>query len=53
VDAHSRRQVALAAIQAIVGGAVAGNCETELVDFKEEEDTVDRSGNRVSIPPRH
>ncbi len=53
MDAHSRRQVALDAINDVLDGAVAGDCETELVDFKEEEGTVDRSGNRVPISPRH
>jgi ATP-dependent DNA helicase RecG len=53
MDAHSRRHAALKAINDVLGGAAAGDCETELVDFKEEEGTVDRSGNRIPISPRH
>lgn len=53
MDAHSRRQAALDAIQAVLAGTLAGDAETEIVDFKEETGTIDRSGNRVSISPRH
>jgi ATP-dependent DNA helicase RecG len=52
MDAHSRRQAALDAIKAVLSGTLAGDAETEIVDFKEEEGTVDRSGGRVPISPR-
>jgi ATP-dependent DNA helicase RecG len=53
MDAHSRRRTALDAINDVLGGAVAGDCETEVVDFKEEAGTVDHPGKRVPISPRH
>jgi ATP-dependent DNA helicase RecG len=53
MDAHSRRQAALDAIEAVIAGAVAGDVETEVVDFKEETDTIDRSGSRVPIQAHH
>jgi ATP-dependent DNA helicase RecG len=52
MDAHSRRQAALDAIDAVMNGAVAADVESEIVDFKEERGTVDRSGTRISIQPR-
>lgn len=53
MDAHSRRQAALDAIDAVFQGAAAGDVETEVVDFKEEQGTVDRSGNRGPISSHH
>jgi len=53
VYAHSRRQAALDAIAAVLAGARAGDVETEVVDFKEEQGTVDRSGSRVGISSQH
>jgi ATP-dependent DNA helicase RecG len=54
MDPHSRRAAALAAIDSVLAGALAGTEETEIVDFKEERGTFDRrSKTRQSIPPRH
>ena len=53
MDAHSRRQAALSAIQAVLGGAIADSAETDIVDFKEEEGTVTSQGTRVAISDRH
>jgi ATP-dependent DNA helicase RecG len=53
MDAHSRRQAALDAIAVVLAGARASDAETELVDFKEEHGTVDRSGHRVAISSRY
>jgi ATP-dependent DNA helicase RecG len=52
LDAHSRRQAALDAIRAVQNGALAGDMESEVVDFKEEHGTVDRTSARTSIGPR-
>jgi hypothetical protein len=49
LDAHSRRQAALDAIRAVQNGALAGDTESEVVDFKEEHGTVDlRPGIPIS-----
>jgi ATP-dependent DNA helicase RecG len=53
MDAHFRRQAAFDAIEAVRNGALACDLETEIVDFKEEADTVDHRGSRVSIPAQH
>jgi ATP-dependent DNA helicase RecG len=52
MDAHSRRQVALDAIAAVRGGALAKDIENQYVDFKEEGGTVGRSGRRMTIGSR-
>lgn len=52
MDAHSRRRAALDAIAAVARGARASDCETEVVDFKEEAGTV-RSGRRQAIDSHH
>lgn len=52
LDAHSRRQAALDAIEAVRNGACARDVETEWVDFKEETGTVGRGGVRTAIGPR-
>ena len=53
MDAHSRRQAALDAINAVLAGSLAGDAETEIVDFKEEAGTIERSGKRVPISARN
>lgn len=54
MDAHSRRQAALDAIAAVLGGSDAGDVESEVVDFKEEKGTFDpKAMTRVPIGPRH
>lgn len=52
MDAHSRRQTALAAIEQILNGARPADLESETLDFKEESGTV-RSGQRQPIPLQH
>lgn len=49
MDAHSRRQAALDAIDAVLNGASGGDAESEIVDFKEEKGTIDHTGVRQSI----
>lgn len=53
MNAHSRRQAALAAIAAIAAGAKASDVETEIIDFKEEANTVGAGGRRSAIDPCH
>jgi len=53
MDAHSRRQAAINAIEAVRNGAKADDVETEIIDFKEEVGTVANRGNRVPIPSQH
>jgi ATP-dependent DNA helicase RecG len=54
MDANSRRNAALAAIEAVRNGAVADTAETELVDFKEERGTFDKATKtRRAVDPRH
>lgn len=49
MDAHSRRQAALDAIDAVLDGARADDAETEFVDFKEEKSSIDSNGTRRAI----
>lgn len=54
LDAHSRRQQALDAIDAVLNGAKAADCETEVVDFKEEAGTVEpKTKQRTAIASEH
>jgi ATP-dependent DNA helicase RecG len=53
LNAHSRRQAALDAIAAVAAGAKASDVETEIIDFKEEADTVGAGGRRSAIDSRH
>jgi ATP-dependent DNA helicase RecG len=53
VDAHSRRQAALDALNAVASGVKACDVESEGVDFKEEAGTVGRGGKRDPIDPEH
>ncbi|MGH2460061.1 MAG: ATP-binding protein, partial [Chloroflexota bacterium] len=53
MDAHDRRQGALTAIDRIIAGELAGDLESQTLDFKEEGGTVDRNGLRVAISPHH
>jgi ATP-dependent DNA helicase RecG len=52
VDAHSRRQAAIAAIERILQGGRPADLESETLDFKEESGTG-RHGTRRPIPPQH
>jgi ATP-dependent DNA helicase RecG len=52
MDAHSRRQAALDAIQAVLAGARAHDVETETVDFTEEHGSVRPDGSRTRISSR-
>jgi DNA-binding transcriptional regulator YiaG len=52
VNAHTRRQAALEAIERVRGGALARSIESESIDFKEESGTVGRDGVRRQIAPR-
>jgi hypothetical protein len=49
----SRRQAALNAIAAVAAGVVAGDVETEVLDFKEEARTVVAGGRRAAIGAQH
>src|SRR6185437_5885209 len=53
MDAHSRRELAIEAVRAVAEGRTAAELESEIVDFKEEKGTIDRSGRRVPIEARH
>ena len=53
MSAHLRRNLALAALNAVASGTRACDAETEQVDFKEELGTRDRGGAHQVIPPRH
>ncbi|CAB4944078.1 unannotated protein [freshwater metagenome] len=52
IDANSRRQAALDAVEAVRNGSLARDVETEWVDFKEESGTVGRGGLRGAISSR-
>lgn len=52
-DVSIRVRAAKDAIAKVVAGARAGDLETELIDFKLEAGTVDRRGERRSVPARH
>lgn len=53
MSANFRRAQALSAIAAVAAGGKPDDLESELVDFKEEAGTVDRTGARVGISPQH
>lgn len=48
-----RHRTALEAIDAVHRGARARDAESQIVDFKEDAGSVDRSGARRPIDPRH
>ncbi len=52
MNAHQRREAAIAAIELVRDGAQAREVESEIVDFKEEPGTVTRGGVRRGIDPR-
>src|SRR5579863_855781 len=52
MDAHSRRQAAVEAIEQVLRGARPTHLESDTLDFKEESGTV-RSGSRHPIPTQH
>jgi ATP-dependent DNA helicase RecG len=53
MNAHTRRDDALAAIDAVTAGAVAHTVETERIDFKEEAGSVSSDGTRRPIDPQY
>lgn len=54
MDANARRDIALSAIDAVRQGSSGQDQETEIVDFKEERDTVDpKTRTRRSIGAHH
>ncbi len=49
MNAASRRELAVQAIDTVARGVLAADVETDIVDFKEEKGTIGRDGVRVSI----
>lgn len=53
LSASFRHEQALAAIRSIIDGARPCDVESQMVDFKEEDGTVDRAGARREIDSHH
>jgi len=53
VNATDRRDRAIQAIKDVGAGVVAGDAETDIVDFKEEKGTINGDGLRISIQARN
>lgn len=49
----TRRQMAMVALAAVLGGTLAGDAETEIIDFKEEQGSRGPGGVRQVVPATH